>query len=699
MNAMPVVDFTEKRETTYCIDLDTRDRQVLENTSRVKSRIQALPDNDEKIAVVCYGPSLEETWEQIKEFKYIITCSGSHKFLIDRGVIPTYHIEVDPREHKARLIGEPHKDVEYLCASVVHRDVIDLLEGYDLKLWHVFSHEGARNKVPVCFPRGEWSLTGGTNVGLRAMVMARFLGFRKMTVFGMDYSFKKDGTQHAGWHPKEIPNVYAVPVSGEFYYTNPPMHQYAQSFFKEVNKLGDIEIDVVGDGLLQAQIREHLKTKPLITNKEPAMIAATSPAIASPEYLEQNRKLHENPAYGISGSKRAEVVKKLIESTKATTVLDYGCGKGTLAESLAFPIWEYDPAIPGKDRPPRPADLVVCTDVLEHVEPDYLDSVLLDLSRCTIKVGYFVIHSGAAVKTLPDGRNAHLIQHPQDWWKAELDKYFKVASIETKEHEITVVVGPRPKDKTADIVAPPLDFSKRITPVRIQGTEVKFYTPNEQTHWRARSLPDKEPATIEWIETFEPGEVLFDVGANVGGYTVWASKRRGVKVVAFEPEAGNYALLCRNMELNNVDGVAYSVALSDVSKLSVLHLASRDVGSSCNSFGEAVGFDLKERQSIKQGAVGIALDEMSPQLPSPNHIKIDVDGFEHKVIAGMYQVLKSPTMKSLLVEVNTNLEEHKRMLGALADLGYYYDQEQFAKAQRKEGPFKGVGECIFRKHE
>ncbi len=233
VDQIEVADFSKKLETSYCIDLDTRDRQVTVSCQRVKGRLTAVPNHDGHIAVVCYGPSLEETWPKLRSFDKIITCSGAHKFLIDHGIVPTWHAEVDPREHKADLIGTPHKDVEYLVASVCHQKVFDLLEGYNVKLWHVFSHESER-KVPVAFPRGEWCITGGSNVGLRSMVLARFLGFRKITLFGMDYSFKIDGTQHAGWHPKEVQKFHAVMVSDEAYYTNVAMHHYAQEFFKEM---------------------------------------------------------------------------------------------------------------------------------------------------------------------------------------------------------------------------------------------------------------------------------------------------------------------------------------------------------------------------------------------------------------------------------------------------------------------------------
>ena len=81
---------------------------------------------------------------------------------------------------------------------------------------------------------------------------------------------------------------------------------------------------------------------------------------------------------------------------------------------------DYDPAIPGKDAPPGPADLVVCTDVLEHVEPEHLDAVLDDLQRLAKKSLFLLIATRPASKALPDGRNAHLTIEPPKWWIPKL---------------------------------------------------------------------------------------------------------------------------------------------------------------------------------------------------------------------------------------------------------------------------------------
>lgn len=141
----------------------------------------------------------------------------------------------------------------------------------------------------------------------------------------------------------------------------------------------------------------------------------------TPEYLAQNKALHALGGYGTSGHSWATDVAHVHRSIKAESALDYGAGQQTL--SMALPdlnIRGYDPAIPEISEPPEPADLVICTDVLEHIEPECLDAVLDDLRRLTIRAVFLVIATRPAKKTLPDGRNAHLIQAKAIWWMPKL---------------------------------------------------------------------------------------------------------------------------------------------------------------------------------------------------------------------------------------------------------------------------------------
>ena len=92
--------------------------------------------------------------------------------------------------------------------------------------------------------------------------------------------------------------------------------------------------------------------------------------------------------------------------------------------------YPFDPAFEEYGEP-KPADLVCCIDVLEHIEPDKLEIVLLELSKITLNFGFFSIHMGPAMKVLSDGRNAHLIQKPSSWWLPRLSQYFEVLHLES----------------------------------------------------------------------------------------------------------------------------------------------------------------------------------------------------------------------------------------------------------------------------
>lgn len=248
-----------------------------------------------------------------------------------------------------------------------------------------------------------------------------------------------------------------------------------------------------------------------------------------------------------------------------------------------------------------------------------------------------------------------------------------------------------------------LEQYERLLPssaIQHEGMTMRFATPSVFTRWRVETIRTKEPWTLEWIGGFAPGEILLDCGANVGMYTIWAAVTRKARVYAFEPEAQNYALLNRNIQLNGVASavVAYCMGLSDTSGISVLHMADMRVGGSCHSLGEALDFEHKPLQALfVQGCVAATLDELvaSGSLPVPHHIKIDVDGFEPKVIAGARATLRDPALKSLLVEINRNLDDHRAVVGELASLGFRYDPAQVERAERKSGGFQGVAEYVF----
>jgi 2-polyprenyl-3-methyl-5-hydroxy-6-metoxy-1,4-benzoquinol methylase len=138
----------------------------------------------------------------------------------------------------------------------------------------------------------------------------------------------------------------------------------------------------------------------------------------TPEYLALQKQLHQaNEHYGTSGAKYADIVRQ-ISKWGRLSVLDYGCGRQTLAKALgpAYRVTNYDPCIEGLDTPPDPHPVVACTDVLEHIEPHLVNDVLAELRRLTTERILMVISTRPATKMLADGRNAHISLHGEDWW-------------------------------------------------------------------------------------------------------------------------------------------------------------------------------------------------------------------------------------------------------------------------------------------
>lgn len=168
--------------------------------------------------------------------------------------------------------------------------------------------------------------------------------------------------------------------------------------------------------------------------------------LISPDYAEANASLHAtNPRYGAFGSRWADTVRALAERSGSRDLLDYGCGKGSLANALAdLEVHEYDPGVPGKEALPGPADLVVCTDVLEHIEPTCIEEVLAHIASLARRAAFLNISTRPAAKSLADGRNAHLIVQDADWWRGMVDKVFEVDDWQVEADQVNCAVRPRP---------------------------------------------------------------------------------------------------------------------------------------------------------------------------------------------------------------------------------------------------------------
>jgi hypothetical protein len=145
------------------------------------------------------------------------------------------------------------------------------------------------------------------------------------------------------------------------------------------------------------------------------------------EYLALQRDLHTRFNYGY-GADSVECAQLIRDMRDVSSVLDYGCGRGSLGRLINqdFDVREYDPCIEGKDGLPKPADVVVCADVLEHIEPDCLESVLKHLKHLVLNKLILVIATKPSSKIMSNGQQAHLLVKPSFWWTEKIARHFEI---------------------------------------------------------------------------------------------------------------------------------------------------------------------------------------------------------------------------------------------------------------------------------
>jgi len=198
----------------------------------------------------------------------------------------------------------------------------------------------------------------------------------------------------------------------------------------------------------------------------------------------------------------------------------------------------------------------------------------------------------------------------------------------------------------------------KIARRKVRGTVIRIAVSSNLEQYRADSYATKEPETLDWLDqNLRDGDVLFDVGANIGLYALYGAKiRPGCTVYAFEPEAQNFSRLCGNIRLNALGNVVpCNFPLSDKDAFGLLHVTESQAGSALNSFGRPSDFHPSPAApTFKQGALSTNLDTLIEKrgLPAPTLMKIDVDGLEDDILRGAANLLRSGKLRGLLVELN-----------------------------------------------
>ena len=213
-------------------------------------------------------------------------------------------------------------------------------------------------------------------------------------------------------------------------------------------------------------------------------------------------------------------------------------------------------------------------------------------------------------------------------------------------------------------------LSEDITSTVTTPHRVKLYVQGRMMVNWMNYLWKKEPETIRWIDEMPTGSSFWDIGANIGYYSIYACNK-GQHVTAFEPGSANYALLCKNIKLNRSILDTYCLAISDGKRFDTLYMASGDTGRAHNSYGEAID-PLGDTLDYKwhEDSIGYSIDELSSRLRFPNYIKIDVDGIEGKILEGSSETLKDKRLKGLMVELYPERPDYNNIVRGMRINGF-----------------------------
>jgi len=226
-----------------------------------------------------------------------------------------------------------------------------------------------------------------------------------------------------------------------------------------------------------------------------------------------------------------------------------------------------------------------------------------------------------------------------------------------------------------------------IDTVQTKYGVIKYYCLGWIPLWRSETLLVKEPETIEWIDNMPTDNTLWDIGANVGLYSIYAGLK-GMNVFAFEPSALNTFLISKNIEVNGLKDnvVLFPIAVSDKNEFGYLNMTTTELGGALNEFNEkdieSVGIGAYQTDVVfKQGMFAYSIDELVEKynFAIPNYIKIDVDSIEDRIVYGADKTLFSKTIKGVLLELDETEDRTQELITFLADRGLVLKEKRHSE--------------------
>lgn len=233
-------------------------------------------------------------------------------------------------------------------------------------------------------------------------------------------------------------------------------------------------------------------------------------------------------------------------------------------------------------------------------------------------------------------------------------------------------------------LAGPVQYAKTVTmegfdstvDTELRGKHLRFVASSRRLLWQALGHEYIEPELLDFIDNIPDGGVLFDIGASTGIFAMYAASH-GCAVVAFEPEAANFAILSQNAFLNRMHATCqpqcFNLALSDTTGLGKIFIKKYEAGGHLKILDQpkAVGAGTFEPEYI-QPVLTFRLDDflLQTQTPAPQYLKIDVDGTELKVLRGMPGLLQNSRLRAVFIELEEGKSDTADCLDLLDAAGF-----------------------------
>jgi FkbM family methyltransferase len=228
-----------------------------------------------------------------------------------------------------------------------------------------------------------------------------------------------------------------------------------------------------------------------------------------------------------------------------------------------------------------------------------------------------------------------------------------------------ILINILPKWKRITCKARLYNLLEPIYEIKINGKKLKLFTPNRKCIYWLKTGPESEPSTNEWIKSFSNDDVLVDIGANIGLYSLLAGIKGIKKIYAIEANPFSFSVLSRNIIINSLSDkiIPLCLPISEFSAITNFSLSSTDAGT----VGNEIAPMEPNLSTISVRTASFSLDELFQiqNINNVTHIKLDVDGIEKGILRGAKNLLNSPKLKSVLVE---DIDGHKNRKNELDEL-------------------------------